>query len=415
MTNMAVSKDKNEVNLNPLYTRSVVNSLGAGMVSPFMGAYAVKLGASPAEMGWFQSSSNLSNNVMQVFWGRLSDRLSRRIPFIIFGGFVVAGLWIPMMFVATANQLIILLVVQALLGSMATPAWTALIGDLVPSLKLGRVNASVNLWASIGSLIATLTSGAIMTIIGGTPQEILFVPFVVAIVCGIVSSLVMLYIKEKKNGEKLSIVKNLTSDFSSMLGYVKKTPNFVKYCYVEGVFTFFMSISWPLISITQVEVLNASMLDIALLTVAQAFVTIIFQGWAGRLADSIGRKPLMAFFRFSLITVPIAYAFSPNISTLIAIGTFWGFSTALGQASMTAYLLDISPQEYRGSFVAMFNLVIGITTFFGSLFGGYLSDYMIGAFGLILGLQIAYIVSLVGRIIGAASYLTLKETLKKSQ
>jgi len=107
--------------------------------------------------------------------------------------------------------------------------------------------------------------------------------------------------------------------------------------------------------------------------------------------------------------------FSPNISTVIAISTFWGFSTALGQASMTAYLLDISPQEYRGSFVAMFNLVIGVTTFFGSLVGGYLSDYMISLFGLIVGLQIVYIISTVGRVIGAATYLTLKETLKKSQ
>jgi MFS family permease len=412
VTTKAVSKDKSEVNLNPLYVRSVVNSLGVGMVNPFMGAYAVKLGASPSEMGWFQSSSNLSNNVMQVLWGRLSDKIRRRIPFIIFGGLIVAGLWIPMMFVTTASQLIILLAVQALLGSMATPAWTALIGDLVPSLKLGRVNASVNLWASMGGLIATTASGTIMILIGGTPQEILFVPFVVAIVCGVISSLVMLYIREKKNGEKPSLVKNLTSDFSSMLDYAKKTPNFVKYCYVEGAFQFFMSISWPLMSITQIEVLNASMLDIALLTVAQSFVTIIFQGWAGRLADSMGRKPLLIFYRFSLITVPIAYAFSPNMTTLVAVSTFWGFSTALGQASMTAYLLDISPQEYRGSFVAMFNLVIGVTTFFGSLVGGYLSDYMIGSLGLILGLQIAYLISMIGRGISASAYLTLKETLK---
>ena len=406
-----ILNDKTEVDLNPLYVRSIVNSLGSGMVSPFMGAYAVKLGASPSEMGWFQSSSNLSNNVMQVFWGRLSDRLRRRIPFIVFGSLLISGLWIPMMFVTDASHLIILLVIQALLGSMATPAWTALIGDLVPSLKLGRVNASVNLWASIGSLIATLASGMIMIRIAGTPQEILFVPFVVAIVCGVMSSFVMLYIKEKKNGEKLNLVKNLKSDFTSILGYAEKTPNFVKYCYVEGLFQFFMSISWPLISITQIEVLNASMLDIALLTVVQSFVTIIFQRWAGRLADSMGRKPLIVFFRLSLITVPIVYAFSPNIITVIAISTFWGFTTALGQASMTAYLLDISPKEYRGSFVAMFNLVVGVTTFFGSLVGGYLSNYTIGVFGLILGLQIAYIVSLAGRAISATLYLTLRETL----
>ncbi|MFZ0965229.1 MAG: MFS transporter [Candidatus Bathyarchaeia archaeon] len=191
-------------------------------------------------------------------------------------------------------------------------------------------------------------------------------------------------------------------------------PYFIKYCYVEGIFQFFMYISWPLFSITQIRILKASMLQIALLSVVQSFVTIIFQGWAGRLADNVGRKPLLVFFRFSLVTVSIAYVLSPDINTLIVVGAFWGLAQALGQASATVYLLDVSPEEYRGSFTALFNLVIGVITFFGSLIGGYLSDYMIGLYGLITGLQIVYIISTVGRGIGAAAYLTLKETLKKS-
>jgi MFS family permease len=119
-------KDKKGQSLKPLYARQVVNSLGGGMVNPFMGAYAVELGASPSAMGWFQSSTNLSNNLMQVFWGRLSDRLKRRIPFIVFGGTILSKLWIPLIFVANATQLIIILAIQALVGSMATPTWTAL-------------------------------------------------------------------------------------------------------------------------------------------------------------------------------------------------------------------------------------------------------------------------------------------------
>jgi MFS family permease len=319
------------------------------------------------------------------------------------------------MFVSNADQLIILLVFQALLGSMATPTWTALIGDLVPSSKLGRANATINLWASIGSLIATLASGIIMIAIGGTLQEMFLVPLIVATICGVISSLVILGIKEKKSDEKLSLKEHFTSDILDILTHAKQTPRFIKYCYVEGIFQFFMSVSWPLFSITQISILNASMLQVALLSVVQSFLTIIFQGWAGRLADKIGRKPLLVFYRFSLVTVPIAYAFSPNINTLIVIGTFWGFSSALGQASLTAYLLDVSPEEYRGSFTALFNLIIGVITFFGSLIGGYLSDYMIGLFGLVAGLQIVYAISAVGRGIGAATYMTLKETLEKLQ
>jgi MFS family permease len=408
-----MERDKKEANLKPLYIRSVVNSLGTGMVSPFMGAYAVKLGASSAEMGWYQSSSNISNNIMQVFWGRLSDKVKRRVPFIIIGTLTMALLWIPMIFVANATQLIILIAIQAVLGSMATPALTALIGDLVPSFKLGRANANINLWTSIGSLIATIASGVLMISIGGTPQEIMFLPLLIATFCGITSCLPMVSIKEKKNGEKLNLTREFASDFFSMLKYAWKNSEFVKYCTVAGFFEFSMSICWPLLPRTQVDVLGASMLQIALLSVVQSLLTIIFQGWAGRFTDTIGRRPALLIYRFSLITVPIAYAFAPDINVLIGIGAFWGLITALGQAGITAYLLDISPEAYRGSFIAVFNLVLGMSSFFGSLIGGYLSAYTIDAFGLIVGLQIVYIISMIGRIIGATFYLTLKETLKK--
>lgn len=386
------------------------------MVTPFTGAYAVKLGASSSEMGWFQSSSNLSNNVMQVFWGSLSDRLTRRTPFILLGGLIVAVLWIPMLLVATASQLIILLVIQALLGSMITPAWTALIGDLVPHHKLGRVNANINLWATIGALVATLVSGVVMIAVGGSLHEMFLVPVVVAAITGMASSLMIIRIREKRsNYQKLGFSKHFVSDVLGLdvLTRARRTPQLVKYIYVECTFQFFMSISWPLFAITQISILNASMLQIALLSVVQSFVTILFQGWAGRLADTRGRKPLLFFFRLSLVTVPIAYALSPNMNTLIVVSTFWGFSQALGSASATAYLLDVSPEEYRGSFIALFNLILGVITFFGSLIGGYLSDYVIGIYGTLMGLQIVYLISTVGRTIGAASYLTLKETLKK--
>jgi len=251
-TEEKAEQTEKEANLKPLYTRSVVNSFSSGMVNPFTGAYAVRLGASSSDMGWFQSSTNLSNNLMQVFWGRLSDRIKRRIPFIVVGTTVLSALWIPMIFVTNATQLIVLLAVQALLGSMATPAWTALIGDLVPSLRLGRANASINLWSAVGSVTATLASGILMISIGGSIQQILFIPLIVAAFCGIASSLVMLRIREKRNGEKLNLKQNLTSDILKVVSHARRTPRFLKYCYVDGVVQFFMSISWPLFAITEI-------------------------------------------------------------------------------------------------------------------------------------------------------------------
>ncbi len=413
MKNQQSPKNQTEANLKPLYTRTVINSFSAGMVNPFMSAYAVKLGATSSEMGWFQSSSNLSNNVMQVTWGRLSDRKKQRIPFVILGSLIVSVLWIPIMFVTTATQLIILLAVQALLGSMAIPAWTALIAELSPASKLGRTNASIYLYTLIGSLVATLVSGILMITIGQTSQGIFFIPLIIATITGTLSSLVMLSLREKKSKDRPNPHTHFASDIASMLIHVKENPDFLKYCYVQAVFQFFMAIAWPLLAITQIRILNSSMLQIALLSVVQTLVTVVFQGWGGKLVDTVGRKPLFVILRFSLITVPLAYALVPDINILIAISTFWGFTAALGEAAMTTYLLDISPGEHRGSFIAIFNLVIGVATFAGSLLGGYLSDYTISIYGLAIGLMIVYLVSTVGRGIGAALHLTLKETLTK--
>jgi len=366
-------------------------------------------------MGWFQSSSNISNNIMQIFWGKLTDSLKRRTPFIVAGSLILSLLWIPMMFVSNATQLIIILAVQALLGSMAIPAWTALIGDLVPGHKLGRANASISIYASIGGLIATLASGAYMITAGGTYQQMLFIPFIFAAATGAASSLIMLRIKETKNGEKLNLRQSMTTEILRMLTHASRTKPFMKYCTVAAAFEFFMSIAWPLFSITQIRILGASVLQLAILNFVQVFTTILFQNWAGRRADIAGRRQLLILFRFTLVTVPLAYAFIPDINTLIAIGVFWGIAQAFGQASATSYLLDITPQEHRGSFTAVYNLIIGIVTFTGSLLGGYLSNYTITLFGLGIGLQIVYTLSAIGRTIGATFHLTLKETLKKQE
>ncbi|MEM0057709.1 MAG: MFS transporter [Candidatus Bathyarchaeia archaeon] len=403
--------DENSKELKVVYVRSVANSLGVNMINPFVGPYAVKeLGASSSDMGWLQSVSNISNNVMQFFWGRLSDRIGRRVPFIVAGGLIVALLWVPLLFLNSASQLVLLIALQALLGSMATPAWMALIGDLVPHDRLGRVNATINMWASVGSLTAILASGIIMTGIGGTLREQIIIPVAVASAFGLISSLVMVRVKEKRRNNTAD--KPFIADLLAVIRLAENSRDFIRYCTCSAIFNFFMSIAWPLFAITQVKVLGASMLEIALLNVVQGFFTIVFIRWAGRLADTVGRKPLLLLVRFGYVTVPLAYAFSPNMYVLIAIGAFWGTLAAFEQVSVMTYLLDVTPEMHRGSFTAFYNLLIGTVTFFGSLMGGYLSDLTTSVYGLVLGLQIVYMVSAFGRAVGAATFLKLRETLK---
>jgi MFS family permease len=409
--NQSEEKTSNH-DLKPLYIRNIVNSFGSGTVSPFLGVYTVRLGASPSEMGWFQSISNLAPNLMQIPWGKLSDRLGRRVPFVLVGGLITALLWIPVMLVASPSQLILVIGVQAVLGSMAAPAWTALIGELAHSSKRGIATAALNRYAMVGSLSATLVSGYLMIIVTGSLQQMFFIPLMTAVVCGVASSLVMLLVHEKRNSKRVNIRSSSFFNIHDVAVQVRENPNFLRFLAASSVFGFFMSISWPLFSITVADVLQAGMLEVALLSLFSGGAMIVFQPIGGKLADRVGRKQLIIAYRLGLVTVPIFYGLATSMTQLYLAEIFFGTLTAFGDVAMFAYLLDVTKEEYRGTLAAFYNLVLGILYFVGSLLGGYLANYLVGILGLALGLQLVYALSAVGRTAGALTFLTLKEPFK---
>ena len=400
-------RSQNSGDLKPLHVRSILNSLGSGTVSPFLSAYAVKLGASASEMGVFQSVSNLAPSLMQVPWGKLSDKIGRRVPLIVLGSIITSILWVPLMLVTSANQLITVIGIQAILGSMATPAWAALVGDLVHQSKRGKTTSSINRSAAVGSLLATLAAGYLMVLVQGTVQEMFFIPLLIAALLGVASSLVMLLVREKPHPNNSSA--RSVFGLRDVTKNVQSNSNFKRFCIVSCIFGFFMAMSWPLFTITTVEVLNASMLEIAMVSVVQGAVTVAMQPLGGRLVDRVGRKQLMIVYRLGLVLVPTFYALSTSIYHLYMSSVIFGVLVAFGDVAMFAYLLDVAEEEFRGTLSAFYNLVTGIVFFVGSLLGGYLGSYMIGIFGLVLGLQLVYAISAVGRIIGGLTFTTLKE------
>ncbi len=63
--------------------RSFIIAAGASAAATFVGVYGVFIGATAVDMGWLQSTSNAISNSGQLIWGRISDRVGKRAPFII--------------------------------------------------------------------------------------------------------------------------------------------------------------------------------------------------------------------------------------------------------------------------------------------------------------------------------------------
>jgi len=391
--------------LRPLYMRSVIASFGSGVMGPYTTVYAVQLGASPSEMGWFRSLTNLSASVLQVPWGAVSDKLGSRVPFIILGGILSSLLWLPMIYVKTSEELVALAVAQAFISSMVAPAWSALIGDTVPHSGRGSVTATINATASFGSILATLVSGYIMTIVGGTLPQMYTIPLILAAVFGFVASFTMLTLREKKEAS--------ARQWGSWRLLLRGNPYFRTFCLISIVHSFFMAMAWPIFPITVVKVVKADTMQIAYLSVIQGSVSLVVRRFVGRLVDRAGRKPLIVFGRAGIVLVPVIYAIATSVYYLYFVDLFVGLVIAAVEIAVFAYLLDIIPEEQRAGSIALFNTFNGLSTFLGSLVGGYLADMAASrGFAELASLQLVYAVSAVGRLGGGLLYARIKEPYK---
>jgi MFS family permease len=399
------SNEENSASLKPIYIRQILFNFSSGIINPYVSIYAVQLGASSEEMGWLRSLTNLFGNILQVPWGIVSDKMGRYLPAILIGGLLSALLWLPLLIVAEPIQLISIIALQALATSIVAPAWASLIGKMMIKSRRGVLTSYINITASIGSIGATLLSGYIMTIIGGSLSNMYMIPIILATLFGILSSIVMVKVREEKK-----ISKSQTS--SSLIDWteLKRNVNFQTLCKVSFVHSFFMSMSWPLFAITKVQIIGADMMQFAFISVISGLIGIIVRRFIGRITDYAGRKTLLVISRAGIFIYPTLYALATNINYLFLAELIVGVFGAISGIVLFAYQLDITPKNQRGAGIALYNTVIGVATFLGSLSGGYIPSLLsLAGVNSLLPLQITYAISAIGRFVGGILFLRIKE------
>jgi len=399
-----------------MYANQVGINFGKGMADPFVPALAIHLQATPAQLGWLQAFVNLFPAVMQVPWGKLSDFLGRRIPFMIVGGVLSFSMYFFMLGVMNAGQLIMLVALQMFIGSMMIPAWSALVGDVTTARNRGTIMGKFFAVSSVASLTATLLAGYIMPAGSGSVFSVYAIPFFLAGMSGIMGSVILMRIKETKKRMYTSPRRIFAFSLRSFIFISDLTENlyFRNMVVLQSVFNLIMSLIWPLLYLTYIDVLGASLFDIAIMTVISTGAALFFQTKVGKLLDLIGPMPQILISRFTFISVPIVYALATEVWHIYILNAALGLATAMSNVAFFAYVLDVAPDEKKGEYFAVYNTMIGIATFVGSVVGGYLALFFLDFYGqnMVLALGAVYAVSAFGRGACAIWFFKLKDPVE---
>ncbi len=348
-------------------------NMGWGIAWPQLPNYMKYLGGGFIAIALLSILFNIFSSIGQYFWGRQSDRIQRRKPFLLFGVGVGGLFFFFMAFATSAAMLLSLRAMQGFFMSAQTPAVSALISEI--STNVGRGFAVFNVLSQIGFMIGSFMGGFV---IHAFPPKTRFAAlYVTSIFPFIIAILLLLKLKEK---QKIPMDFRLLFRFDRPGRLILRWGNARKFVKRNKNITI-MSISIFVLMISSAMVYS--------------FISVLIknrfgEGWAGwyfgfdsgfslifiylmgYIADRIGSKPVIVMGLLGYALTYFLYFRATTIPILILAALVSGFKWAAYFNSINTYVARMSLREERATALGLMNSAMAVGWATGPLIGAYL-------------------------------------------
>lgn len=126
--------------------------------------------------------------------------------------------------------------------------------------------------------------------------------------------------------------------------------------------------------------------------------------FSGKLADRMGRIPVMVFGAIICVLVSLLYPVITSVAGFLFLRFIHGFSTGFTPTGISAYVADIIPFNKRGEAMGLQSLFGSLGMAAGPALGGYIS--------IIWGINLLFYISAVTAVLSILILIKLKETVK---
>jgi MFS family permease len=376
-------------------------SVSSSIVNSFLVPFALFLKATSAQIGLLSSMQDLSSTFGQLPGAVLTEKYSRKSIWLFVQLVGRIALWIPVMLLPFLNLdapiywLIILVSLTAFLVGTRSPAWTSLMGDLVPQNIRGRYFGRRNMILASAGILATLVAGQVLTVYG---FPAIFALLILFSALGIPFFMKMYEPTAKRIFHYKHRFALKPAHWRSALRANRPMVIFALYMVLTN---FFVEMVAPFYSVYMLRDLGINYATFSILIVLGALARIISFRYWGRLSDRYGSRKIFVVCAIVGIFVPFFWMWVQNPMAAALVMIFDGLIWSGLDLVTFNYLLDVTPCDRRPQYVANYNFFIGLGAFFGALTGGLLATKFEGTtFFILQGLQIVFMISFVLRLLG---------------
>jgi MFS family permease len=322
------------------------------------------LGAGAIAVGLIEGIAEATALIVKVFSGAVSDITGKR-KLIALLGYGLAAITKPLFPLAQSLELIITarFIDRIGKGIRGAPR-DALVADIAPKERLGEAYGLRQSLDTIGAFIGPLIAVGVMM---SSFDDFRLVFWLAVIPAALSVATLFFFVPEREAPEKGTAKSPIT------LASIAALPR--AYWVLLGI--------GAIMSLARVSdaflVLRVANLGLAttyapLVLVAMNIIYALFAYPAGKLADRVSRKTLLAIGIVALIAADAVLALAPSLGWGGLGLILWGLHMALTQGLLAAMIAAEAPSDLRGTAFGLFNLASGGAMLLGNVAGGLLWD-----------------------------------------
>lgn len=355
----------------------------AGVTDYYATPAALFLGATVQQVGLITALPQLLAALSQFFSVRVIYWVGGRLKLLVRlvfsqAAFLLGIAALPLLDIPhRVELLLVLLVLAAMCGGLAGPAWGSLMSDYVPAKKRGRYFGWRNRTVGMVTVASVIVSGLLLNyfhdISYGTGFLIIFL---LASVCRFVSGCFIRRMDEPPHK------RDPAADFTFLM-FVRRfrESNYLKFVIFTGCFNLATYLSAPFFAVFMLRDLQLSYATYMALQVCASVAGLIALPLWGRHADLVGNARVLRLSSFLTALIPMLWLFSRQPAYLMLVQIFSGFSWAGVTLSAGNFIYDAVTPQKRVRCIAYFNVINGAGLFLGSSLGGYLASRLPALFG----------------------------------
>lgn len=334
---------------------NVLFSGSFNMIIPELPNFLTDLGGADYK-GFIIAIFTLSAGLSRPFSGKLADTVGR-IPLMIFGTLVcvLCSLLYPLL--TTVAGFLLLRFLHGFSTGFKPTAATAFAADIVPIHRRGEAMGIMGVSMNLGaSLFPPLGSFLVL-------QYSVDVMFYVSSFIALVSISMLMGLKETLPN---------TQKFRAKL--LKISPNEIierKALPVAFVTAFVYMTFGILLTISPDQADYLGLSNKGLLFTSFTVFTILSRATAGRVSDRYGRVSVIKISIVLLVLSLIFMGQAASITGLMMGAGALGFSTGIAAPAVFAWVIDISPEDRRGRYMATVFIALEVGIGFGALFSAW--------------------------------------------